>query len=83
MSYEYIKDYYGIAIKKGMHVEDSKGRRGVISGASNHVKVKIEGQKGFSYYHPENLKYPSLGYTGREVLESLSRQPQPESEAQP
>jgi hypothetical protein len=71
--FEYIRQTYGIAIQKGMHVEDSKGRRGVISGASNHVKVKIEGQKGFDYYHPENLIYPALGYTGKEILESRQK----------
>lgn len=71
--YEYIRGYYGIAIKKGMHVEDSEGRRGVIVGASNYVQVKVEGQKGKSNYHPEALRYPILGYVGAEIREAGGR----------
>jgi metal-dependent amidase/aminoacylase/carboxypeptidase family protein len=64
--FDYIREYYGIAIEKGMHVTDKKGRRGVIVGASNHVKVKIEGENGHAYFHPHALNYPALGVTARE-----------------
>lgn len=65
--FDYIRNYYGIAITKGMHVTDAQGRRGVIVGASNHVKVKMEGEKNVtSYYHPEALAYPSLGIAVKE-----------------
>lgn len=57
----YIHDYYGIAIKKGMHVVDQDGKKGVVVAATNHVKVKVEGQKGHSFYHPQALSYPALG----------------------
>lgn len=58
--FDYIRDYYGIAIEKGMHVTDLKGRRGVIVGATSHVKVQLEGLKGAHYFHPQSLNYPAL-----------------------
>ena len=67
---DYIRDYYGIAIEKGMHVEDSKGRRGVIVGAGSHVNVQREGEKGFVPYHPEAPRYTALGYVGAEIREA-------------
>lgn len=69
--YEHIRDHYGIAIKKGMHIQDGDGNRGVIVGASNHVKVRMEGAKINSYYHPEALSYPAIGYVGKEIKEKL------------
>lgn len=71
--FDYIRDYYGIAITKGMHVTNAKGERGVIVGAGNYVKVQIEGQKGKANYHPEALAYPSLDYVGKEIKEAQAR----------
>lgn len=63
---EYIRDYYGIAIEKGMHVVDKAGRRGVIKGASNYVEVQREMEKFTTNYHPHALTYPALGIQARE-----------------
>jgi hypothetical protein len=68
-SFTYIRDYYGIAVTKGMHVEDRKGRRGVAVRGTNYVFVRREGEKGTVPYHPEALRYPSLGYVGSELRE--------------
>ena len=58
--FDYIRDYYGLDIKKGMHVLDAKGRRGVVVGATHHVKVRLEGEKHANFYHPNDLTYPAL-----------------------
>jgi hypothetical protein len=68
-TFQYINDYYGIAVTKGMHVEDSKGRKGVAVKGSNYVHVRREGEKGTVPYHPEALRYPALNYVGAEIRE--------------
>lgn len=70
----YVREYYGIAIEKGMHVEDEEGRRGVIVGATNYVQVQLEGQKGRVNFHPEALSYPALSYVGTEIREARAHQ---------
>jgi hypothetical protein len=72
-TFQYINDYYGIAVTKGMHVEDGDGRRGVAVSGSNYVRVKIEGAKGTACYHPHALAYPALNYQGPEFLEVKAR----------
>lgn len=74
-TFQYINDYYGIAVTKGMHVEDGDGRRGVAVKGSNYVHVRIEGQKGKGTvcYHPHALRYPALGYDGPEFTEVQAR----------
>lgn len=72
-TFSYINDYYGIAVTKGMHVEDSEGRKGVAVKGSNYVHVRHEGEKGTVPYHPEALSYPALGYIGAEIREAAAR----------
>lgn len=72
-TFQYINDYYGIAVTKGMHVEDAKGRRGVAVKGSNYVQVRLEGARGTVNFHPEALRYPSLGYVGAEIREAEAR----------
>lgn len=64
--FDYIRDYYGIALKNGMHVMDQKGRRGAVVGATHYVRVEIEGDEVPRYFHPQALSYPSLGIAAKE-----------------
>lgn len=74
-TFEYINNYYGIAVTKGMHVEDSKGKRGVAVKGTSYVFVLREGEKKPVPYHPEALRYPALNYVGAEIRESEARRP--------
>lgn len=66
MSYEYIRNYYGIEVPVGEWVQHTvTGRFGYIrpQGESHHhyVKVLFQGDSHVSNCHPEELDYDVAG----------------------
>ena len=47
----YVRDTYNVPARIGMHVEIG-GRKGVIKGGSNYIKVLMQGDKQPCNYHP-------------------------------
>ena len=58
MSLAYVRNTYGVPAKRGMRVEycgqDNVRRRGVITSASHHVRVRLDGEKHSRPYHPQD-----------------------------
>ncbi len=53
---DYIRQHYGLDLKKGQHVLCGDKRvRGVVTGADNHVHVKLEGEKHSDPWHPSDI----------------------------
>lgn len=55
MSFEYINNYYGLEFKKGEIVE-ALGKMGVVTKATNHVFVRLSGEKTATPYYPTDVK---------------------------
>ncbi len=52
MSFDYIKSYYGVDVKRGQRVE-AYGKPGVITGADGqYLRIRLDGQKHSNNYHP-------------------------------
>ncbi len=70
MSYEYIRNYYGIDVPVGAFVQHTvTGRFGTVrpEGDSHlhYVKVQFEGDSYVANCHPEELDYePAVGEAG-------------------
>ena len=69
MSMQWIRDNYAVPAKRGMAVTYSpcegssdRARRGVITGArGNHLRIRLDGDKRSSIYHPTwQIQYPPL-----------------------
>jgi signal peptidase I len=61
MPYEYIKDTYGVSVKKGDNIKFEDGRLGVViaakgAGGGNYVRVKFDGDTRISNCHPCSIK---------------------------
>lgn len=58
MSFDYIKQYYGIDAKRGQRVI-AYGKPGVITGAEGqYLCIRLDGEKHSNNYHPEDgIKY--------------------------
>jgi len=61
MSFDYVRNYYGVPAKRGGRVKwtDSNGTEhyGTITSADNHVHVRDDGMKHSQAHHPEGLQY--------------------------
>ncbi|MVA40656.1 hypothetical protein [Agrobacterium vitis] len=62
MSYDYIRNYYGVDVPIGRHIQHTvTGRFGVVrpeSGSNSHyVQVQFEGDRHVSNCHPNELDY--------------------------
>ena len=55
MSFEYIEQAYGLKFKKGQIVR-ALGKLGVVAKATNHVYVRLNGEKSATPYHPTDVK---------------------------
>ncbi len=53
---EYIRNFYGLDLKKGEHVMcgDTK-KRGVVVKCDHHVHVRLEGEKHDNPWHPSDI----------------------------
>jgi hypothetical protein len=62
MSYEYVKQYYGVNPEVGMRVKSQDGKKaGVIVGKpsyDHYVHVRLDGQEHDVPFHPLDLIYP-------------------------
>lgn len=57
MSFDYIRNYYGVPAKRGGKIE-YEGKPGVITGTSGpHLMVRLDGAKHSLPYHPADLTY--------------------------
>lgn len=64
MSFEYIKSYYGLEFKRGQQVL-ALGKPGKVTSATNHVNVRLDGDKHARPYHPTDV-VPQSPPTGEE-----------------
>jgi hypothetical protein len=55
---QYVRDYYGVPARVGMHVTYCKAP-GVITGGTSHVLVRLAGQRHSAVIHPTD---PDLLY---------------------
>lgn len=57
-SLEYVKDNYGVPVKRGMRVRAEDGRAGIVTcGDGAYVRVRLDGDKRSGRYHPLSLDY--------------------------
>ncbi|MDX8151122.1 hypothetical protein SK069_05920 [Patulibacter brassicae] len=59
-SLDYVREKYGVPVKRGQRVRVSKGRgaEGVVtSGDAQYVRVRLDGEKRSGRYHPLDLDY--------------------------
>lgn len=57
-SLDYVKNKYGVPVKRGQRVKDEAGRSGVVTcGDGAHVRVRLDGEKHSGSYHPLGLDY--------------------------
>ena len=59
-SLTYVKEKYGVPVKRGQRVRVSKGRgaEGVVTcGDAQYVRVRLDGEKRSGRYHPLDLDY--------------------------
>lgn len=55
MTLEYIKQVYGAEFTRGQRVK-ALGQSGIVTGATNHVLVRLDGHKYPTPYHPTDVK---------------------------
>lgn len=62
MSFDYIKQYYGVSAKRGDRIEFG-GRQGVITSATHYIHVRFDGTKHSVPIHPteDGLRYLKEG----------------------
>lgn len=64
MSFKYIASYYGKSFKKGqvVRVTDNSqrppppGKLGVVTGATQYVFVRLDGENHANPYHPDDVE---------------------------
>jgi hypothetical protein len=59
-SLSYVKEKYGVPVKRGQRVRVNMGRGGegaVTCGDGAHVRVRLDGEKRSGRYHPLDLDY--------------------------
>ena len=59
MSLQYIRDFYSLPnLRRGTRVEycgrDNMRKRGTVTSASNHVFIRLDGEKHSRPYHPRD-----------------------------
>jgi len=54
MSFEYILNHYKKSLRRGQRVRVF-GMLGVVTSATNHVYVRVDGQRHASPYHPDDV----------------------------
>ena len=57
---EYVRKAYRLDIRKGSNVTVG-GRQGVVVGATNHVVVRIKGDRPLHYVHPSDIVVVEAG----------------------
>ncbi len=56
-SLEYVKEKYGVPVKRGMRVGTYRGEGVVTCGNGAHIRVRIDGEKNSGSHHPLALDY--------------------------
>lgn len=57
-SLQYVRETYGVPVKRGMRVIDEGGRSGIVTcGDGAHVRVRLDDEKRSGRYHPLSLDY--------------------------
>lgn len=55
MSFDYIRNYYGLDFKRGQRVL-ALGKPGTVTSADHHVHVRLDTLKHANPYHPSDVK---------------------------
>lgn len=72
-SLDYVKEHYGVPVKRGLRVTAYDGRRGVVTaGDGQYVRVRLDGEKHSFRYHPFDLEYGD-GITKEQRVEQRNK----------
>lgn len=55
---EYIKERWGLSVKRGMRIVTERGYQGTVTHMSgSYVHIRLDGERVSLPYHPTSVKY--------------------------